>query len=106
MRAHPAGPRSGELHTDRPAEGAPADLNRLDPAIWPRGASRGDGGVVGLAGADVRELAITYGTPLMVVDEDDFRSRCQESTLQPHHDLAAVAVSILRKVVELSEGKA
>ena len=78
MRAHPAGPRSGELHTDRPAEGAPADLNRLDPAIWPRGASRGDGGVVGLAGADVRELAITYGTPLMVVDEDDFRSRCQD----------------------------
>ncbi len=78
MRAHPAGPRSGELHTDRPAEGAPADLNKLDPAVWPRGAERTDDGALSLAGADVRGLAERYGTPLMVIDEADFRSRCQD----------------------------
>jgi diaminopimelate decarboxylase len=78
VRAHPAGPRSGELHTDRPAEGAPADLNLLDSGVWPRGASRNDAGALSLAGADVRDLALTYGTPLMVIDEADFRSRCQD----------------------------
>ena len=78
MRAHPAGPRSGELHTDLPALGAPADLNRLDPAVWPRGATRGGDGAMTLAGADVRDLAETYGTPLMAIDEADFRSRCHD----------------------------
>jgi diaminopimelate decarboxylase len=78
VRAHPAGPRSGELHTDRPAEGAPADLNLLATAVWPRGASRTGDGVLSLAGADVRDLAEQYGTPLMVIDEADFRSRCQD----------------------------
>ncbi len=78
MRAHPAGPRSGELHTDLPAQGAPADLNLLDKNVWPRGASRVDAGSMSLAGADVRDLAEQYGTPLMVIDEADFRSRCQD----------------------------
>ena len=78
MRAHPAGPRSGELHTDLPAQGAPADLNKLEPAIWPRGAARNDAGAINLAGVDVRDIAIRYGTPLMVVDEADFRSRCRD----------------------------
>ena len=31
-----------------------------------------------LAGVDVRDLAEQYGTPLMVIDEADFRSRCQD----------------------------
>ena len=39
---------------------------------------RGEDGVVRLAGVDVRELAGEFGTPLFVVDEDDFRSRCRE----------------------------
>jgi diaminopimelate decarboxylase len=55
----------------------PADLNALDPAIWPRGARR-DGGVLTLAGADVRDLAGEYGTPLFVLDEEDFRGRCRD----------------------------
>jgi diaminopimelate decarboxylase len=78
VRAHPAGPRSGELHTDLPAQGAPSDLNELAAAVWPRGARRGDTGALNLAGADVTDLAIRYGTPLMVIDEADFRSRCQD----------------------------
>jgi len=77
-RAHPAGPRHGELLAAHPAGAPPADLNRLHPAVWPRNASRADDGVVRLAGVDVRELADRYSTPVMVVDEADFRSRCQD----------------------------
>ncbi|TKV61091.1 diaminopimelate decarboxylase [Nakamurella flava] len=78
MRAHPAGPRSGELHADRPTEQAPADPNRLDQHVWPRNADRGPGGALRLAGVDVRDLAGDYGTPLMTMDEADFRSRCRD----------------------------
>ncbi|MGH3596775.1 MAG: diaminopimelate decarboxylase [Mycobacterium sp.] len=51
---------------------------RLAPNVWPRNATRGDDGVVSIAGVTVTELAREYGTPLFVVDEDDFRSRCRE----------------------------
>ena len=34
--------------------------------------------MLNLAGADVRDLAQEYGTPLFVLDEEDFRSRCRE----------------------------
>ena len=46
--------------------------------MWPRNANRGDDGVVQIAGVPVTELAEKYGTPLFVVDEDDFRSRCRD----------------------------
>ena len=75
--AHPAGPR----HADVPPAGhppaLPADLNALHPAAWPRGARRA-GGVLTLAGLDVRDLAGEYGTPLFVLDEADFRGRCRD----------------------------
>src|SRR5277367_4584184 len=75
--AHPAGPRHGDvLPADHPPA-PPNDLNVLHPAIWPRGARR-DGGVLTLGGADVRELAAEFGTPLYVCDEDDVRYRCRE----------------------------
>ena len=75
--AHPAGPR----HAGVPPAGHPpapaADLNALDPAVWPRGARR-VGGVLTLGGLDVRDLAAEYGTPLFVLDEADFRGRCRD----------------------------
>ena len=75
--AHPAGPRYADvLPADHPPA-PPADLNELSPAIWPRSARR-DGGVLAVGGMDVRELAGTYGTPLMLCDEADFRSRCSD----------------------------
>ncbi|EOM74921.1 diaminopimelate decarboxylase [Rhodococcus rhodnii LMG 5362] len=79
--AHPAGPKHAEqLHApglpERPASAD--EVARLDPAVWPRGARRGDDGEVTLAGVPVTELAQRYGTPLFVVDEDDFRSRCRD----------------------------
>ncbi len=82
MRAHPAGPRHADVlvrsETAGPPPTEPGELDALHPQVWPRGARRHDDGVVRLAGVDVRELAETYGTPLFVVDEDDFRSRCAE----------------------------
>ncbi|PPK64792.1 diaminopimelate decarboxylase [Actinokineospora auranticolor] len=82
MRAHPAGPRHAEVlpptstAAERPTTAAA--LDGLVPAVWPRNAARADDGAVRIAGVDVRELAATHGTPLFVVDEDDFRARCRE----------------------------
>jgi diaminopimelate decarboxylase len=79
---HPAGPRHADVHERSvspgtwPSEGAA--LNALHPRVWPRGAERGDDGVVRLAAVDVGALAEIYGTPLFVVDEADFRARCAE----------------------------
>jgi diaminopimelate decarboxylase len=75
--AHPAGPRHADVLPPEHPPMPPADLNALDPAIWPRGARRADG-VLTLAGADVRDLAAEYGTPLFVLDEEDFRGRCRD----------------------------
>jgi diaminopimelate decarboxylase len=75
--AHPAGPRHADVLPAEHPPLPPADLNALDAAVWPRGARR-VGGVLNLAGADVRDLAHEYGTPLFVLDEEDFRSRCRD----------------------------
>lgn len=81
MNAHPAGPKHAEqLHAPGLSE-RPTDATAfaaLAPEVWPRNAERGPDGVVRLAGIPVTELAETYGTPLFVVDEDDFRSRCRD----------------------------
>jgi len=75
--AHSAGPRHADvLPADHPPA-PPSDLNALHPAVWPRGAARLDG-VLTLAGADVRDLAAEFGTPLFVTEEEDVRSRCRE----------------------------
>ena len=75
--AHPAGPRHADVLPAVPPPAPPADVNALDEAIWPRGARRANG-VLTLAGMDVRDLAGQFGTPLFVLDEEDFRSRCQD----------------------------
>jgi diaminopimelate decarboxylase len=77
LHAHPAGPRHADVLPQLPPPAPPADLGALDPAIWPRGARR-EGGVLTLAGADVRDLAGQFGTPLFAVDEEDFRGRCRD----------------------------
>ncbi|QVI21654.1 diaminopimelate decarboxylase [Nocardia tengchongensis] len=79
MSAHPAGPRHADIpHAPTLAErpSAPAQMIELPANVWPRNASRDADGVVRLAGVPVHELAAEYGTPVFVIDEDDFRSRC------------------------------
>jgi diaminopimelate decarboxylase len=81
VNAHPAGPRHAEEihHGDSPPRPqTAAEVLALSPRVWPRNLLRGDDGVVRVAGVPVTELAATYGTPLFVIDEDDFRSRCRE----------------------------
>jgi diaminopimelate decarboxylase len=51
------------------------DPGSIDPAVWPADAHRGEGGALVVGGADVRELAARFGTPLYVLDEADFRNR-------------------------------
>ncbi|MFI5777483.1 diaminopimelate decarboxylase [Nocardia sp. NPDC051570] len=62
--------------SERP--GDPAVMIDLPANVWPRNATRDADGVVRLAGVSVTELAEQYGTPLFVIDEDDFRSRCRD----------------------------
>jgi diaminopimelate decarboxylase len=85
MRAHPAGPRHADVlvqaSTAGPRPATVDELDELPASVWPRNVRRGDDGVVRLADVDLRELAETYGTPLFVVDEDDFRSRCAEHAM-------------------------
>ncbi len=54
------------------------EFNSLPAHVWPRNAVRQEDGVVTVAGVPLPEIAEEYGTPVFVVDEDDFRSRCQD----------------------------
>ena len=47
--------------------------------MWPRNTTRDGSGTACIAGIKLTDLAQEYGTPLFVIDEDDFRSRCQET---------------------------
>ncbi|CRZ18027.1 diaminopimelate decarboxylase [Mycolicibacterium neworleansense] len=81
MNAHPAGPRHAEEihHPGAPEKPqTPDEILLLAPNVWPRNLVRGNDGVVTIAGVPVTELAAQYGTPLFVIDEDDFRSRCRD----------------------------
>lgn len=55
-----------------------ADFNELPAQVWPRNAQRQEDGEVTIGGVPLSEIAEEYGTPVMVFDEDDFRSRCRD----------------------------
>lgn len=55
-----------------------AAFDALPAHVWPRNTKREEDGVVTIAGVPLPEIAEEYGTPVMVVDEDDFRSRCRD----------------------------
>jgi diaminopimelate decarboxylase len=79
--AHPAGPRHAEdpRHGGTPAiPQTAAEMLILARNVWPRNAIRDADGTVSIAGVPVTQLADEYGTPLFVIDEDDFRSRCRD----------------------------
>ena len=81
MNVHPAGPRHAEEIQHGTAPQRPqsaADLMALAPNVWPRNTVRSADGLVRIAGVPVTELAAQYGTPLFVIDEEDFRGRCRE----------------------------
>lgn len=76
---------AGSIHADAAQGGpqwltVPTDLNELDLKLWPRGTRRGDDGHIVVAGARLTDVAAEHGTPVYVIDEDDFRSRARDFT--------------------------
>jgi len=55
----------------------PEDLNGVDPALWPTGASRDESGCLMIAGHRVADLVEAYASPLYIMDEEDFRRRAR-----------------------------
>ncbi len=55
----------------------PDDVNDLPAAVWPASAGRTVDGVLTLSGISAASLAETYGTPLLVLDEDEVRGRAR-----------------------------
>jgi diaminopimelate decarboxylase len=87
MRAHEA----GALHAEAGHRGpswlaAPDDPNALVPTLWARGVAKGSDGVLTVGGTRATDLAREFGTPLFVVDEDDFRARAR-SFRDAFHDM-------------------
>src|ERR1700709_983335 len=64
---------------DAHAAPAAADVNALDPAIWPNSARRVDG-VLELGGVAVTDLVAEHGTPALFLDEEDLRARARAYT--------------------------
>ena len=79
-----------------PYEQDSGDFNDLPAHVWPRCAKREEDGVVTIAGVPLPEIAADYGTPVVVVDEDDFRSRCRDMAtafLAPENVLSLIHIS-------------
>ena len=56
---------------------APGDPDALAPGLWAAGVDRAADGELTVQGLRARALAAEFGTPLLVVDEDDFRARAR-----------------------------
>ncbi|WAA67541.1 diaminopimelate decarboxylase [Microbacterium oxydans] len=55
----------------------PEDANDLADGVWPASAVRDAEGALDIAGISATTLARTYGTPLLVLDEDEVRGRAR-----------------------------
>lgn len=56
----------------------PADVNELNPDIWPSNLQRSASGEAVFAGIPVTELAARYGTPLYLIDRAQLRERATQ----------------------------
>ncbi len=54
---------------------APSHANDLAPGVWPASTSRSADGSVAIAGIELAALARDFGTPVLVMDEQDVRDR-------------------------------
>ena len=77
MRAHPAGPRHADIVSEALPAAPPADLNALAGHVWPIGMKRAASGELLLNGRSVPGLVADAGTPVFLLDEEDFRSRAR-----------------------------
>jgi diaminopimelate decarboxylase len=74
----------------------PKDANFIDTKVWPKNFSRSSAGDVSIAGISVGQLAAEYGTPLMVIDKDDFLYRAKY--VKSAFDAAAEEIGTTAKV--------
>jgi len=63
----PASPPRPSAHPPRP----------LEDELWPASAVLDDDGVLRVGGCRVDDLVAEHGSPLLALDEDDFRARCR-----------------------------
>ncbi len=52
-------------------------IRPLEEEVWPATAGLDDDGVLRVGGCRVDDLLAEHGSPLLVLDEDDFRARCR-----------------------------
>ena len=57
----------------------PGDANDLAAGVWPATAHRDDAGRLSLGGIAAPDIAREFGTPVLVLDEDDARARAAEA---------------------------
>ncbi|MBV7295096.1 diaminopimelate decarboxylase [Corynebacterium sp. TAE3-ERU12] len=63
--------------SERPNVPDSSDFNELPQAVWPITAKRGADDVVEVGGVALTDIAEEFGTPVFVLDEEDFRTRCR-----------------------------
>ena len=55
----------------------PNDVNAVDSALWPASFTRDAEGQLAIGGVAVGDLAAEFGTPLYVLDKDEFFARAK-----------------------------
>lgn len=75
--AHPAGPSHGHMVAAAESGPAPAEVNALNPRIWPIRASRTGTGELAIGQLAATQLAREFGTPAFVLDTEDLRARAR-----------------------------
>ncbi len=76
MRAHEAGALHGNDAVPQWLP-YPADVNHIIEGLWSKTTTRCDDGSLSIGGVSVKHIASDVGTPVFVVDEDDFRDRAR-----------------------------
>ena len=66
----------------------PTDVNELATKVWPRRTTRDDSGEITIGGTTASALVAQYGTPVLVLDEQEIRDRAAE-TVAAFTDAAA-----------------
>jgi len=79
----------------------PKDLNALEAKIWPKSLHRDSAGELAFGDLTVDELANQFGTPLYVIDEDDFRTRA--AGIKQALEAAAARIGTTAKVYYASK---
>ena len=79
----------------------PSDVNHIDARVWPRHLVRATSGELEIAGVAARSLVAEFGTPLYVIDEDDFRARA--TGVKNAFEKAAASIGTTAKVYYASK---